>query len=247
MKISIITVTYNSAKFLEDCILSVINQNYNNIEYIIIDGGSNDNTLKIIDKHKKHINFTISEPDNGIYDAINKGIKIASGDIIGLLNSDDKFTNVNVLSSVVENFKFYNCEIIFGNITFINCNNKIIRHYNSKYFRPFLFRFGFQPAHPTFYTYRKNFIKYGNYDSSFKIAGDFELMLRFLHIYKLTHVFVDINFVTMRLGGASNKNILNKIILNHEILKSLKFHDIYTNYLFIYSKYLIKWIGYFKK
>jgi glycosyltransferase involved in cell wall biosynthesis len=247
LKISIITVTYNSDKFLEECIVSVLNQNYNNIEYIIIDGGSNDNTLSIIEKYIKHIHYFISESDHGIYDAINKGINISTGEIIGVLNSDDKFTHVNVLSNIIENFKKYKSEIIFGNITFINNNNKIIRYYNSKYFIPFLFRFGFQPAHPTFYTYRKNFIKYGSYNSSFKISGDFELMLRFLFIYKLSYVFVDNNFVTMRLGGASNKSFYNKIKLNDEILRSLKSHHIYTNYFFIYSKYLIKWIGYIIK
>jgi len=247
LKISIITVTYNSEKFLEECIISVLNQNYDNIEYIIIDGGSNDNTLDIIEKYREHIHYFISQSDDGIYDAVNKGIKISTGDIVGLLNSDDTFTNVNVLSNIVKNFKIYNSEILFGNISFINNNNKIIRYYNSKYFYPFLFRFGFQPAHPTFYTYRKNFINYGYYNSRYKIAGDFDLMLRFLYINKLSYIFVDENFVTMRLGGASNKNFCNKFKLNNEILRSLKSHNIYTNYFFIYTKYMIKWIGYIIK
>ena len=250
MIVSIITATFNSEKYLRSCIESVIEQDYLDIEYIIVDGKSTDSTLEIIKLYKSKISTWISEPDQGIYDAINKGIMLAKGDIVGILNSDDLFFDKNVVSRIVNAFKNIDTEIIFADIDFIeNYNNKkVIRHYSSKHFKPWMFRFGFQPAHPTFYTYRKNFDQYGYYRTDLKIAGDFELLLRFVYKRGLSYKYINDSWVKMRIGGASTSGIKSIIKLNKEILIACRMNNLYTNIFLIYLKYAIKWWGFvFKK
>ena len=250
MKVSIITATYNSNKFLETCICSVMAQDYPDIEYILIDGGSTDSTQSIINKYSNNIVKWISEPDTGIYDAINKGIKLASGDIVGVLNSDDFFSDDSVISRIVKSFKDDEAlEIVYADVSFVVRENinKSVRHYSSRYFRPYMFKFGFQPAHPSLYVKRGLFEKFGYYRTDLKIAGDFELLLRFLLKNKLSYKYISDVWVKMRIGGVSTSGIKSILQINNEIIKAHKINGIYTNIIFTYSKYIVKWWGFLRK
>ena len=183
MKVSIITVSYNSASTLYDSIKSVLSQTYSDIEYIIIDGGSKDATLDVIRKNDPLFEGRmkwISERDNGIYDAMNKGIRMASGDIVGILNSDDYFTSDDVIERMVKAFVDSDVDAVYGDVHFINDTqpHKCIRYYSSKLFRPLWLRFGFMPAHPSFYCRREVFGKVGLYKTDYKIGADYEMMVR---------------------------------------------------------------------
>lgn len=247
MKISIITVTYNSFNTLEKCINSVINQDYENIEHIIIDGKSTDNTINLINNYRNKISKFISESDKGIYDAINKGINLATGDIIGILNSDDFFADNLVVSRIIECFqKDKQLEAIYADVKFVERENtdKVVRYYSSNFFQPWMFKFGFQLAHPTFYVKKEVFAKYGLYRTDLRIAGDFELLLRFIKIHKIKLLYVKDLWVKMRVGGISTSGLSSIIKLNNEIVESHKFNNLYTNKILVYSKYFIKWWGF---
>ena len=243
-KISIITVSFNSENTIEETILSVINQNYLNYEYIIIDGKSSDSTLSIITKYKQHIKYIISEKDNGMYDAINKGIKLASGNIIGLLNSDDVFSNNNILSQIALNFNNHKNDILIADVKFINNENRVIRNYSSSKWNNTKFQYGFMPAHPSFYCRKHLFDIYGYYRTDFKIAADFELLLRFFINKNLKILYLPLNLVDMKMGGLSTSGIKSTILINKEIYKACSLNKIHTNYFKIYSKYFIKLFQY---
>lgn len=243
IKVSIITVTYNSEEYIKDCIRSVLLQTYPNVEYIIIDGSSTDNTLKII--NDENINGKIkvvSESDNGIYDAMNKGIKLATGDIIGILNSDDFFSEERIIEKVVDIFNNEDIDVLYGDVQFVDPQEttKIIRYYSSKRFSPKMFKYGFMPAHPTFYAKKNLFTEFGYYKTDYKIAADFELLIRFLHNTQIKYFYIELPLVSMRTGGKSNASITSKFILNKETLRACKENNISTNIIKIYSKYLIK-------
>jgi len=243
MKISIITATYNSALTVRDTIESVLRQSYKDVEYIIIDGDSTDNTLDIINEYKGKIAKVISESDKGIYDAMNKGIKIATGDIIGMLNSDDFFTSNNIIERVVNAFeKNKSLDMIYGDIHFVSSQNlsRPIRYYSSKVFYPALFRFGFMPAHPSCYIKKKCFEEYGLYSLDYKIAADYDLLIRYIYKAKINIKYLPIDFVTMRTGGASTKNLKSRYILNKEIVKACKRQNLYTNIFLVNLKYIYK-------
>ncbi len=248
MKISIITVCYNSEKTIRQTIESVVSQSYDDIEHIIIDGGSSDDTLSIISEYTGSVKF-ISEMDKGIYDAINKGIRLASGEIIGILNSDDFFSDSYVVNRIVKEFKDNSLEAVFADVSFFSDNqgSQIVRYYSSKLFRPWMFRFGFQPAHPTFYCKKELFDIHGYYDLRFKIAGDFELLTRFLEVNKVKYKYVNDIWVKMKLGGISTKGLGSNLLLNREILIALKLNSIKSNIILIYSKYFIKVFGYLRR
>lgn len=235
IKISVITVVYNRAATIGCCIDSVLSQQYPSIEYIVIDGKSNDGTLDIIKKYGSRIGIVISEPDLGIYDAINKGIKLSSGDVIGILNSDDFFAHGNVLESVAEKFTDLSLDAVFADVCFFQKDNlkKTIRKYSSRMFAPWLFRFGFMPAHPTFYVRRKYFYKLGSYKLNYKIAADYELLVRFLYCNKLTYQYIPEVLVHMRLGGVSTQGIKSFNLLNKEIRQACLENGLYTNYLML--------------
>jgi glycosyltransferase involved in cell wall biosynthesis len=241
LKVSIITVCFNSEKTIEDTIKSVINQTYNNIEYIIIDGGSNDKTIDIINKYSDKIYKFISEKDNGIYDAINKGINLSTGYIVGILNSDDYFFDNSIISNIVDIFTINNTvDSVIGDINFVNTNNKLIREYKSLNWKPSLFKFGIMPPHPTFYCKRILYDKFGLYNNRYKIAGDFDLLIRFLFVNKISYHYFPKSMVTMRLGGISTSGIKSIITINKEILHSCLSNNIQTNYIYIYLKYFKK-------
>ncbi|RZK40534.1 MAG: glycosyltransferase [Pedobacter sp.] len=247
MKVSLISVTYNSEKYIRSCIESVIAQSYKDVEYIIVDGASTDSTIQIVESYGAAINHIISEPDKGIYDAINKGIKVASGDVIGILNSDDFLSNQHVLKQIADEFiKNKNLDAIYADVAFVERTNgeKVLRYYSSQKFRPWMFRFGFQPAHPTFYAKKSVFEKFGLYRIDMKIAGDFELLARFISRNKIRVKYIKQQFVNMRIGGVSTSGLKSVVLLNSEIINALKINKIYTNKVFVYSKYLFKWWGY---
>ncbi|MDB5155909.1 MAG: glycosyltransferase [Mucilaginibacter sp.] len=206
-----ITVTRNAQKSLGRCINSVIEQNYNNIEYIIVDGTSTDDTLQIIRQNSQYITSFISEPDHGIYDAINKGISLATGDIIGILNSDDFFAYNDVMSDVAAAFEDPNVDIIYGDLDYIAPNGRIVRKWRSGAYIQGIFNKGWMPPHPTFYCRRELFERLGYYDLQYGTAADYELMLRFMHANKTNAYYLNKVMVKMMTGGVSNKNYLNRI------------------------------------
>lgn len=242
LRVSIVTVTLNSNATIRDTINSVLNQTYPYIEYIIVDGGSADGTIELVNSFGTRVSKFISEPDLGIYDAINKGINLATGDIVGILNSDDFFYNNDAVQKIVEGFKDNSVDAVFGDAQFVDRVNtsKIVRYYSSKHFNPKKFKFGYMPAHPSFYAKRELFGKYGYYEIDYKIAADFELLIRFLLINKISCRYIEFPLISMRTGGVSNKSISSKLLLNKEIVRACKQNGIKTNYFLIYSKYLRK-------
>lgn len=241
LKITIITVVRNRVSSIEKTIQSVLAQDYANIEYIVIDGNSTDGTIDIISKYANQIDFFLSENDNSIYEALNKGVKNASGDIIGVLHVDDFFKTNNVISKIADIFNSdSSISLIFGDADYINNKNNIVRHYSSKLFRPFMFYFGFQPAHTASFINKSYFNNVGYYREDLKIAGDFELLLRGLLVHKLKFKYLKLTVVSMRIGGISSDGFGSVIKLNREIFQSLKLNNLIANYFLIYSKYLIK-------
>lgn len=222
MKISIVTATYNSASTIAGCITSVQNQTYPDIEHIIIDGSSTDNSLELVRNTPNRITKIISEPDKGIYDAMNKGIKLATGDIIGILNSDDFYCDNFVLEKVESAFRMTGVDCVHADLYYVKQNdtNQIVRHWKTCDFIPGAFQRGWHPAHPTFFVRREVFEKYGLFNLGFKLAADFELMLRFLERYKITSAYLPEPIVRMRLGGATSKNLRNVIRQNIECYKA---------------------------
>jgi glycosyltransferase involved in cell wall biosynthesis len=224
MKISIITGTFNSSKTIIDCIDSVNNQTYFDIEHIIIDGASKDNTLKLINSNPGRIKQIISEPDNGLYDAMNKGISVATGEIIGLLNSDDLYIDCFVIEKVMKAFKDTNVDCVYGDLYYVNKNNtnRITRHWKTNEFKPGAFKMGWHPAHPSFFLRRQVYDSYGQFDLTFKLAADFELMLRLLERYRISSAYLPFPLVRMRLGGKTNKSLYNIYSQNIECIKAFK-------------------------
>lgn len=242
MKISIITATYNSAATIKDTLLSVNAQAYANIEHIIVDGGSKDNTLEIVREFGLKVTTIISEPDKGIYDAMNKGISVATGDVVGILNSDDFFTSDDIISVVANTFEENDINALYGDVNFVNPENinKSVRYYSSKIFRPSLFRFGFMPAHPSYYMKRSCYKEYGLFSLDYKIASDYDLLIRYLYKYKIKYKYLQKDFVTMRTGGMSTENFNSRITLNKEIVRACKKYGIYTNMFLLSLKYFYK-------
>ncbi len=243
--ISIITATFNSAKTLKDTIQSVLRQTNKDFEYLIIDGGSTDETIDIVKSYESEFSGRlkwVSEKDEGIYDAMNKGIKMASGDVVGILNSDDYFTSDDILQIVDNAFKSHEIDAIYGDIHFIRDGNpqKCVRYYSSRMFRPFWLRFGFMPAHPSFYCKREVFEKAGLYSLDYKIGADYEMMVRLFKKYRIMSQYINKDFVTMRTGGASNNNVRSRITLINEDVKACKENGVYTNSLFVMLKFMYK-------
>lgn len=246
MKISLITVTYNSAKTVTDTINSVLMQKYKNYEYIIVDGGSQDNTIDIIKNFESKFNGKmrwISERDKGIYDAMNKGIRMSTGDIVGIINSDDFYYRDDIFQIINDSFnKNPEAQAIYGDVRFVRPENlnHTIRYYSSKRFKPYKFRLGFMPAHPSFFTYKENFEKYGYYKYDYYIAADFELLTRFLYSNNLKTKYIPVDFLKMRTGGRSTNGLKATYILNKEIVRACKENGIWTCMPLLFMKYFIK-------
>ena len=210
-KISIITVCYNSETTLERTIQSVIAQRYKNVEYLIIDGGSKDKTLAIINNYRDNIDFILSESDDGMYDAINKGIKAATGDVIGLLHADDVFASNDVLLAIANVFQESNNQALYGDLTYTQPNGKVLRKWISKPYRSGMFNWGWMPPHPTFYCKRELFERLGYYSTDFGTACDYELMVRFMHHNNINSYYLNKIIVKMSVGGISNASLGNRL------------------------------------
>ena len=217
-KISIITVAFNSAKTIKGTIESIISQDYNNIEYLIIDGGSTDGTLDIVKSYAEHVKYYVSEPDNGIYDAMNKGIKAATGDVIGILNSDDFYPNSFVLSNVAKLFQKYSCDAVYGDLVYVKANdiNKIKRYWQAGEYSTSKIKNGWMLPHPTFFVKKKIYTRYGLYDTDLKSAADYEMILKLLYKHNISVHYLPMILVNMRMGGESNKSFWNRIKANKE-------------------------------
>lgn len=209
MKVSIITAVLNNRKFIESCINSVQSQTYPNIEHIIIDGGSTDGTLDIIQKYNNKIAKYITEKDNGIYDAMNKGIKTATGDIIGILNSDDMYYNRKVLETVIRTFAEENASSCYGDLVYVEKGNpeKVARYWKSGEFYKERFKKGWMPPHPTFFVRKVIYEKYGLLNLDFPLAADYEIMLRFLYRHEISTSYIPQVLVRMRVGGTSRPGV----------------------------------------
>ena len=228
LKVSIITVCYNSELYIKDVIESVLNQTYKNIEYIIIDGNSKDKTIDIIKSYGNKIDKFVSEPDKGIYDAMNKGIALATGDIVGLLNSDDFYISNNIIEKIVNAFQEHQTDSVYADLLYVSKKNtnKIIRYWKSKPYEDKLFYKGWQPPHPTFFVKRNIYQRYGNFNTSMPFSNDFEILLRLLEKYKITSFYLPEVIIKMRVGGESNKSIKNIFIQNIYCYKSFKINNL---------------------
>jgi glycosyltransferase len=215
--VSIITPAYNSAKTIADTVDSVARQTYNQVEHIIVDGASQDETLMIVRKRSKRATI-ISEPDDGIYDAMNKGVSQATGEIIGVLNSDDFYKNNDVIASVVEMFRTTGCEALYGNLVYVDNAHpdRVVRTWDAGAFEMGKFINGWMPPHPTFFVKRECYTKYGVYDTELRSSADYELMLRFLYRYKVKVAYLPMCMVCMRTGGQSNASLKNRLKANRE-------------------------------
>lgn len=244
-KVSIITVCFNSGETIAETIDSVLSQDYKNIEYILVDGSSTDNTMEIVRSYGDKIHQTISEKDIGLYDAMNKAIALATGDVIGILNSDDIYENDRVISNVMREFSIKNVDSVFGDLFYFKSKNpdKPIRFYRGRPFRPTMIRMGILPPHPTFFVRKDVYEKYGNFDLEFKYAADFDLMARFLYVHRISYSYLPLNLVRMRIGGISTGSWKRIIEINKEDLKSCRKHGIPTNMFMLHLKYVLKVFG----
>jgi len=247
LKISIITVCYNSASTIEKTIQSVASQRYQNIEYIIVDGNSKDNTIDIIKKHENNITKWISEPDKGLYDAMNKGLALATGDLIGILNSDDTFYSVNVVEEIAEFHENNNIDASVGNIIQHKEDGKVVRMYSSKFWSPEKLRIGFMPPHPSIFFERKLFSKFGNYDLGFKIGADYELITRFFLKNNISWKYSNITTTAMLVGGLSSSGSSSYKLITKEIQKALKMNQLEFSSFKIKMRFFWKIVGFLKK
>ena len=248
IKISIITVVWNNKETIRDAIDSVLSQTYKDIEYIIIDGASTDGTVEIIKSYGNKITKFTSEPDNGLYDAMNKGIKLATGDVIGILNSDDFYIDEFVIEKVVKVFEEQEVDSLFADLVYVKPDNvkKTVRHYDSSQFNPEKFAYGWMPAHPTFFVKRSAYEKYGLFKTDYKIAADYELLVRLLYKHKLTYSYLQEVTIKMRMGGMSTSGLKSNWILNQEIIRACSENGISTNMFKVLSKYPKKFLGLIK-
>lgn len=228
MKISIITAVFNNQTNISECLESVKNQTYENIEHIVIDGGSTDKTLEIINSHRDNIGKIISEPDKGIYDALNKGIKNATGEIIGFLHSDDLFFNNQVIKKVIDTFRANKCDVVYGDLIYVSRNdvNKTIRNWKSCSFDKKLLKKGWMPPHPTMFVKREIYNTYGLFNTDYRIAADYDFILRVMGSGNLKCEYIGDIITKMRVGGASNKSLKNIWRKSKEDLMALRVNKI---------------------
>lgn len=251
IKISLVTVTYNSGTTLRDTFQSVLAQTYKNVEYIVVDGLSKDNTMDIVREYEPQFEGRmkwISEKDKGLYDAMNKGVRMATGDVVGILNSDDFFTANDVLEKVAAGFD-EQTDAVYGDLHYVHPDDlqHSVRYYSSKIFKRNLMRMGFIPAHPTFYCRRECFDKFGYYKTDYKIAADFDLLLRFIYVNRIRIKYLPMDMVTMRTGGASTNGLKSRMGGMNEHLRSLRENGVKSNRFILSLRYFYKITEYFRK
>ncbi len=245
MKISVITATWNSGATLRDTMESVLSQTYDDYEHIIVDGGSKDNTMDIVRELEPRYGGRlrwVSERDNGLYDAMNKGIGMATGDVVGILNSDDFYTSRDVLQYVATEMSDMTVDGIYGDIHYVNDDNleKCVRYYSSKGFSRRLMRLGFMPAHPSFYCRRELYEKYGRFDLSYKVAADFECLLRLIYVNRIRTKYLEKDFVTMRTGGASTSGLQSHKQIMRDHQRAFRSNGVYSNVALESLRYVYK-------
>lgn len=248
MKVSLITITYNSGKTVRDTLQSVKNQTYDNIEHIVVDGLSKDDTIKIV-KEFDHVVKVVSEKDNGIYDAMNKGLGLVTGDIIGLLNSDDFYDSDTVIENMVNGFKQHNVDTIYGNVRFVDPENtkRTIRTWYDRAYNINRFYYGWMPPHTAFFVKAELYKKFGNFNTSFSISADYELMLRFLFINKASSHHIDEIWINQRAGGHSDQGLRGKYKANREDKRAWEINNIKPRFYTIIMKPLIKIQQFFRR
>lgn len=249
MKFSIVTVCFNSAKTIEDTLRSVAAQAWPEVEHILVDGGSTDGTLAIIERYRKSLAVVISEPDHGIYDAMNKGVRAATGDVVAFLNADDLYAHHNVLGGVAKLMRKEHLDALFGDIEFFRPQNPAlaVRRYSSARFRPGRIAWGWMPAHPALFLRHDIFQTVGPFRTDYRIAGDFEFVARAFGRHSLRYRHLPEVLVRMRTGGVSTGGWRNTLLLNQEVLRACRDNGIPTNMLKILSKYPAKLLEYLRK
>ncbi len=242
LNISIITAVHNGRQCIGDCIESVLAQSYRDIEYIVIDGASTDGTPDIIKKYERHISKWTSEPDNGIYDALNKGLKQATGDVIGFIHADDMYAHDKVIARVASEMTKHDVDSCYGDLLYVDKMNakRSIRYWKSRPYKEGLFQRGWMPPHPTFFVRKAIYDRYGSFNSDFKIAADYELMIRLLEKDKISTLFIPEVLIKMRVGGASNRTLKNIAIKTIEDYKAWRVNNLRRRFYTIPFKNLSK-------
>jgi glycosyltransferase involved in cell wall biosynthesis len=249
MKITIITVCFNSSKTIKDCIQSVVNQSYTNLEYIVIDGQSTDDTLEIVKSFESKIHNILSENDKGMYDAINKGIALATGDVIGILNSDDLYVDENVLAEVVEKMKTTHSDALYADLNYVDQvdTEKVVRYWKSGEYKSNSFLSGWMPPHPTFFIKKEFYRRFGLFSLDLVSAADYELMLRMVLKNKAKLTYLPRVIVHMRVGGMSNASLSNRLRANKEDRKAWEMNDLQPKSYTLLFKPLRKIVQYVKR
>jgi glycosyltransferase involved in cell wall biosynthesis len=249
MKVSIITVCFNSGATIRDTIESVRAQTFNNIEYIVVDGGSDDDTLAIVAEYEEVVSKVVSEPDQGIYDAMNKGINLATGDVVGIINSDDVLFDNDVIARIADVFQEARaCDAAYANLVYVKRNDldAVNRTIIAPTFGLWKIRFGFIMPHPTFYARRELFSRLGNYKLNYRVAADFELMARFL-LSGIRVIRIPITAVKMREGGISSNGFWWRVHQNFEIVRACRENGLYSNIFMISMKLPFKLLSFLKR
>ncbi len=240
-KVSIITAVYNNERYISQALESVLSQTYSNIEYIVIDGGSTDGTLECIEPYRSRLSVFISEPDQGIYDALNKGIAHASGEIVGILHSDDLFQDEYVVSDVIEKMQKEGSELCFSDMVIVDRQlDTVFRYYKASYFRPWLFRIGWMPPHPTTFFKKDLFKEFGLYTTRYKVVGDFDFFVRLFFSRRIAYSYINRVMVRMRVGGLSNMGADSKRTIRHEITMSLRKNRVWSPAFLQWFRYVIR-------
>ncbi len=247
MKITIITVVLNNGALVKDAIESVLNQTYSNVQYIVIDGGSSDGSLDIIQSYADKISVIVSEPDEGIYDAMNKGLALATGDVIAFLNADDFYANSRVIEQVVDLFEDSNIDAVYADLDYVSRTDKdnVVRKWRSGEFNQKRFKHGWMPPHPTFFAKRSLYHQFGGYKQELNSSADYELMLRFCYVNRVNVAYLPEVLVKMRLGGQSNRSFKNRLLANLQDRKAWEINNIKPTWYTFLMKPLSKVKQYF--
>ncbi len=245
MRISVITATYNSGRTIGDTLESVLRQTYSDVELIVVDGASRDDTMDVVRRYEPRFGGRMhwtSEPDRGIYDAMNKGIARATGDVIGILNSDDFYTSDTVLERVAEAMAGGDVDAVYGDIHYVRDGDlhKCVRYYSSRPFRRGLMRLGFMPAHPSFYCRREVYERCGTFDTTYRVAADFENLLRLIYVNHIKTRYLPVDFVTMRTGGASTSGLSSHRQIMRDHLRALRSNGVWSCTPLLGLRYIYK-------